>query len=142
MVTKAFAEWLDIGSGFLRSANYVSTVANLPSYLAAAQGASNASLAIATHGPADTSVAVPAVDAAYPSSLDTAVLVFSTGLSLVRVTIPAPKSMLFTSSQETVDPTDPTGLLAAAIASLGDTLGNPVVSFVQGVRASRRKDVE
>lgn len=140
-LSKLFVEWLDVSLNYLRSANYVSRPAAVAAYLAALQGASNAGEIITTEGtPAFPNN--PGVNAQYPSAFDTAVCQFKTGPgSTVVVTIPAPVLALFTSDAQTVDPSDPTGVLAAAIAALSDTLGNDVVSFHQGVRAQRRKDI-
>jgi hypothetical protein len=140
-VDRLFVEWLDINQNFLRTANYVAAPANAAAYLAALQGASNAGQVITTEGPAAFPTTAP-VDATYPSALDTAVLNFmATGGAAVIVTVPAPISALFLGDNETVDPTDPTGLIAACSAALGDVLGNSILLFRSGVRAQRRKDV-
>lgn len=140
-MNKLFVEWLDVDARFLRTANYVATAANLAAFLAALQVASNAGQAITTMGTASFP-GNPPTDAQYPSALDTAVLNFATsGGGTVIVTVPAPVSALFLGDNETVDPADPTGLLAATAACLGDVLGNPISFFRSGVRAQRRKDL-
>lgn len=138
---KLFLEWLDVDARFLRAANYVATSAAVAAFLAAIQSASNAGLAISTQGPAAFPAGAP-TDAQYPSSLDTAVCNFAVSPSgTVILTIPAPKAAVFLADNETVDPADPTGVLAAAAAALGDVLGNPISGFRSGVRAQRRKDL-
>lgn len=140
-VEKLFVEWLDVNGNFIRTPNYVGTTATLGAYLTALQGASNAGIQIVTHG-APAFPSNPAVDAQYPSALDTAVLNFhSAAPATVILTIPAPKSALFLGDNETVDPTDPTGVIAAAQVCLSDIFGGLAIVYVSGVRAQRRKDV-
>jgi hypothetical protein len=140
-VEKLFVEWSDVNANFLRAANYVGTTATLAAYLAALQGASNAGIAQQTHGTPNIVGNAPA-DAQYPSALDTAVLKFTTASpSTVILTIPAPVAALFLADQETVDPADPTGVIAAAKACLSDILGSLAATYVSGVRAQRRRDI-
>jgi hypothetical protein len=140
-VEKLFVEWLDISANFLRTPNYVGSTAALAAYLATLQTCSNAGIAIVTHG----TPAFPAgasVDAQYPSVLDTAVLNFrSSAPATAILTIPAPVSALFLADNETVDSTDPLGIIAAAKTCLSDIFGNLVTTYVSGVRAQRRKDL-
>jgi hypothetical protein len=79
---------------------------------------------------------VPAPTAAdYPSVADEAVLVYTDAAGLVaRVTILAPVAAVFLADGQTVDPADPTGIIAAWLAILVTPSDTPVTSFVAGYR--------
>ena len=68
----------------------------------------------------------------YQSVRDKAHLVYTDGTDLVAVDLPAPVAALFLADQETVDPADPTGVLAALAAILTTASGSPVTAFVAG----------
>lgn len=77
----------------------------------------------------------------YLNVMDSAVLTFSTGIgSLVGVVCPGFKEALYLADNQTVDPAQPLviALIAAALAlPLVDSAGNPVTTYVGGIRQKR-----
>lgn len=104
---------------------------------AAAKAVSNADSLYEWDGTYNIFLPVPAM-ATYETVYDVANLTFSTGAgNLVTYKIYAPQQAIFLADSETVDPTTITTVIAAAIATLVDTSGNPVVSYVSGTRSGR-----
>jgi hypothetical protein len=85
-------------------------------------------------GSAATSQAATPAAATYQSAQDVAHLVYTDGTDVVSCNVVAPKAAVFLADQETVDPSDPTGMLAALGAVLTTAAGNAVTAFVVGYR--------
>jgi hypothetical protein len=139
---RAFNEYTDQGSNFLRSSNWVLPGATLVGLYAALQNASNANLLYATSGAPIVGTFTPAA-AQYPLVSDLAVFNFQTvpgsGCQLV---VPAPLAALFGPTTTVVDPTATlsAAIIAAAVGLLTDVVGNPATAFISGSKASRRTE--
>jgi len=72
----------------------------------------------------------------FPDVRDKAVLTFADSGSgdMVTATIPAPTDALFLADGETVDPADPTGVIADLLAIMSTTGGVAVDTFIGGTR--------
>jgi hypothetical protein len=74
----------------------------------------------------------------FVSVLDVANLYFQTGGGdLVTLALPAPLASIFMADRVTVDPTTIPAIISAAIGSLVNQSGDPVVTFVNGIRLVR-----
>ena len=141
MVDKLYVEWSDVDQRFLRTSNYVATPAGVAAYITALQNISNAGIQQRTSGLL-TILNNVAVDAQFPSDLDTAVMLFATtAAGTIRVTVPAPKASIFQADNLTVSQIATLPFQAAVAGALGDVLGNAATFLVSGVRADRRKDL-
>lgn len=135
---RLISEWTDIGSNFLRSANWVFATLGLSTLEAALQAASNGNLLYSTFGLPVVGTTTP-TDALYPLAADVAIFNFSTGAGTgVRVVVPAPVASMFT-PYGSIDATDPlaAAVIAAVIGTLGDSSGN-VAALFQGGSKGRR----
>lgn len=104
----------------------------------ALQAKSNASIASYFTGPEVLQVPSPVI-ADYQSVLDRAILYFQTASGvMVQLQLPAPQIGIFMADQYTVDPSQITAIIAAAISALTDPSGNAVVGYVNGVRQQRK----
>lgn len=136
-------EWNDAAGGFLRSANWVDPLGGLASLQAAWEATSNDALTYSTAG-APRAASNVATSALYYLTTDTAVLTFATAVAgtTISLIIPGPKSALFKADGVTIDPAAPlvAALITAAIGTLSTVAGSNAVSFIQGVRSSRRTE--
>lgn len=139
---KLYIEWTDVNTGFFRVGLNLTTGANPAALLTDLQAASNAGIQQWTDGAA-TVTANATTAGQYDSSQDTAILTFTTAaLNAVRVTLPAPPAAIFLADGSTVDATNAliVAIIADVISSVTDSSGNPVTTYVIGVRGFRGKD--
>lgn len=125
--------WVDAGGGSRINLLHVQGGTTGAASVAALGLGSNASWLSYWNSNVTVQVPTPTV-AVYPSTRDLAVLVFTDGTDNVAVDLPAPKSAMFLADQETVDPADPTGAIAALLAILTTAAGANVTAFVGGYR--------
>lgn len=138
MTVRVINEYTDVGSNYIRSANWVALPGGLAALQAAIQAATNANLLYSTQGTPIVGTTTPS-SALYPLCADLAYFNFSTGPGTgVRLTIPAPVGSMFTSFG-TINASDPlaAAVIAAVLACLGDSAGNVATIFQSGSKASR-----
>lgn len=139
---RAFHEWSDIGSNFLRASNWIAAGGSLVALYAALQNASNANLLYETSGAPIVGTVAP-TDALFPLVQDLALFNFQTVPgSRCQLVVPAPLAALFGPSGDVVDPSavPSAAIIAAAVGLLTDVVGNPAVAFISGSKSSRRTE--
>lgn len=95
---------------------------------------SNAGVAFEWEGAQSGSAGSPSV-ATYQTTRDAAVLVFQTSTcEQVKLLLPAPKSSIFMTDQETVDPAQVTTLIADCLGVLCTPAGTVVTEYIAGYR--------
>lgn len=136
-------EWNDAAGGFLRTANWVDPLGGSASLQAAIEACSNDAMTYSTIG-APRAASNVATAALYYLTTDTVVITFATAVpgQSIRLIIPGPKSSIFKPDGVSVDPTSPliAALITAAVGTLSNLPGNDAISFIQGVKSSRRTE--
>lgn len=144
MTDRLISEWQDSALGFLRTGQWSTGSAfGLGAYESAITACSNAGLIIVTMAAPDISVSSPNPGNVWYLTVDTATLLFDTGVGTsVTVTIPGPKQALFKPDTLTIDPTqtDVANLISTVIGFITDNAGNAATAFSQGQRSSRRTE--
>lgn len=76
-------------------------------------------------------------DGPYPTVSDVALMIFRTSAgTTIRLNVPGPKADLFHVGSDRVNPAAPlsAAIIAAVLAALSDSNGNPATTFVSGTR--------
>lgn len=137
---RAYVYWSDAFGGTRLVWYSYTTGGVLTPFGNAVDNCSNAIPAQTVAGTIQTTTSVPSTNP-YPNVVDSAVLSFSTGIgSIVGVLIPAFKESLYLADNQTVDPAQPLviALVSAAIAlPIVDSAGNPVTTYIGGLRQKR-----
>jgi hypothetical protein len=139
---RVVVEWQDLNLGWLRTAWNQVPGSSSAAILAAILAHSNAGVSLRTEGDLVV-VNGAATNAIYPLLTDMAQIEFCTAArNVVRLQVPAPKQAIFLpgGSYKEVDLSAITDLRTAALGTLSDPLGNPVVQISGGSYTSRKRD--
>lgn len=119
-------------------ATLLTTAAGATAVMNEIQGVTNAVFQQNWEGPLAT-FSAPPIAAQFQSVRDWAILTFATSVGgLLTITVPAPIAAMFKADLETVDPAAIAALIAQVISDVVDINGNPVVSYVGGVRVQSK----
>ena len=132
---QARSKWFDASGRFYTTQTQAPTASN-GVITAAVALSSNAGLGEFTEGFRVDTVPVP-VSATFKSVSDSAVLFFQTDCgSLLSLTVPAPKQVLFLADMETVNPVAAAAIIAACVGRLTAPDSSTAQFFVGGQRRS------
>lgn len=134
-------KWVDINGGtrtqtVTTQANPAPVFGGIDDFLSAVRDASDAGLWMTKLAPVDV-VEEAAASGPYPTVQDVALMIFRTGAgTTIRITVPGPKAAMFKADLKTVDPAAAltVAIISAVIASVSDSNGNAVTTYVSGSR--------